>query len=216
MVDVKVYSGGSVRTEQIDGSAFGERVLGRTIKDAIVMYEANRRAGTAMARTRGEVSGPNNKLWRQKHTGRARMGTTKSPLWRGGGRIFPPHPRDYSYHLPQKARRVALRSAVLSKLRDGEVALAEGWPAEAPSTKSAVAILRALGMAGSALVVTEELDRNLHLSLRNVPNVDVRPVADLNAYDVLRRRHMVLTRGAMDRLQQRLAIAAAAAAAAEE
>ena len=111
MVEVKVYSGGSVDTRQVDESLFGERVLSRTVKDAVVMYEANSRAGTASTKTRGEVKGVNKKLWKQKHTGRARMGTTKAPQWRGGGVAFGPKPRDYSYHMPKKARRAALRSS---------------------------------------------------------------------------------------------------------
>ena len=107
MVKVKKYSGGSVQSTEVDESLFGDRVLGRTLKDAVVMYEANSRAGTVKTKTRGEVKGPNQKLWRQKHTGRARMGTRKSPLWRGGGTVFGPRPRDYSYHMPRKARQVA-------------------------------------------------------------------------------------------------------------
>ena len=200
MVEVRVYSGGSVSTQAVDDSAFGDRVLGRTLKDAAIMYEANRRAGTAKTRTRGEVAGPNRKLWKQKHTGRARMGTTKAPHWRGGGNAFGPRPRDYSYHMPLKARRVALRTALLSKFRDGEVAMADGWPTEAPSTKQAASVLRALGLERSVLVVTAEHDRNVYLSLRNLPYGDVCPVSDLNAHQVLLRRHMVLAPGAFDKL----------------
>ncbi len=205
MVEVKVFSGGSLGTRDVDAAALGERVLHRTLKDAVVMYEANRRAGTAKTKTRSEVAGPNRKMWRQKHTGRARMGTKKAPHWRGGGVAFGPRPRDYSYQMPKKARRAALRSALLSKFRDGEVAIADGWPAEAPSTKAAMAVLNALEMARSVLVVTDGVDRNLYLSLRNVPYADVCPVSDLNAHQVLLRRHMVLTPAAMDALTAQLA-----------
>jgi large subunit ribosomal protein L4 len=204
MVKVKVYSGGKVSTKTVDEAAFGSKVLGRTLKDAVVMYEANARQGTAKAKTRGEVRGPNKKLWKQKHTGRARMGTKKSGIWRGGGTIFGPVPRDYSYHMPKTARRVALRNAVFTKFRDGEVVIADGWPADAPNTKTAHSILATLGVTRSALVVTAEHDRNLYLSLRNVPHVDVRPAAELNARDVLLRRHMVLTPAAFEQLSQRL------------
>jgi len=206
MVEVKVYSGGSVATRAVDENLFGDRILKRTLKDAVVMYEANTRTGTAKARTRGEVSGPNNKLWKQKHTGRARMGTKKSPLWRGGGVIFGPRPRDYSYQMPRKARRAALRTALLSKFRDGEVAVAEGWPTDQPSTKAAMAILKALELDGhGVLVVTEAHDAVLYRSLRNVPRVDVRPLSDLNAHDVLLRRHMVITPGALTKLEEQMA-----------
>ena len=202
MVKVKLYSGGSVKSTEVDESLFGDRVLGRTLKDAVVMYEANARAGTAKTKTRGEVKGPNKKLWRQKHTGRARMGTKKSPLWRGGGTVFGPRPRDYSYHMPKKARQVALRNAVFTKFRDGEVAVVDGMPGDKPSTAQATSILRSLGMERSVLVVLEFPDRNVHLSLRNVPGVDVIPVSDLNTRAVLLRRHMVLTTGALEVLKR--------------
>ena len=204
MVEVKVYSGGSVSTKEVDVSRFGERVLGRTLKDAVVMYEANRRQGNAKAKSRGEVAGPNSKLWKQKKTGRARMGSKKVSQWRGGGAAFGPRPRDYFYQMPTKARRVALRNAIYSKFKDGEVALADGWPEGQPSTKQAVAVLSALGLDRSVLVVTEGLDQNLHLSLRNVPQVDVAPLSDLNAHSVLLRRHMVLTPGALAQLEARM------------
>lgn len=205
MVEVKVYKSGSVSAQQVDAGVFGERVLGRTLKDAVVMYEANRRQGTHKTKTRSEVKGPNSKLWKQKHTGRARMGTRKSPIWRGGGIVFGPRPRDYSYALPKKVRRLALRNALFTKFQDGEVAVADGFPTDKPSTKQAVQVLAALGMDKSALVVTDGIDRNLYLSLRNVPYVDVAPVSDLNAHQVLLRHNLVLTPAAMDALQKRMA-----------
>jgi large subunit ribosomal protein L4 len=204
MTDMKVFKDGKVESQAVDPSLFGERVLGRTLKDAVVMYEANVRAGTAKAKTRGEVAGPNKKLWKQKHTGRARMGSKKVSHWRGGGVVFGPQPRDYSYQMPKRARRVALRNAVFTKFSDAEVSIASGWPTEAPSTKAAVAILSALGAERSTLVVTHEPDQVLVKSLRNVPHVDVRPVADLNAHQVLLRRNMVLTPQAFEALKERL------------
>ena len=205
MVEVKVLEGGSLKSAQVDASAFGSRVLGRTLKDAVVMYEANVRAGTVQAKTRTMVRGGNKKLWKQKHTGRARMGTTKSPLWRGGGRIHPPEPRDHAYSMPKQARRAALRNAIFTKFRDGEVGVAAGWPAEKPNTKSAFGILGKLGMARSATVVTSAVERNLVLSLRNVPLVDVRTLDDLNARQVLLRRYLVLTPEALDAVQRKYA-----------
>ena len=169
------------------------------------MYEANARQGTVRAKTRAMVKGPNHKMWPQKHTGRARMGSAKSPLWRGGGRIHPPEPRDHSYHMPKQARRAALRNAIFTKFRDQEVAIADGCPSDAPNTKSAVAILRQLGMGGSATVVTTGVDRTLCKSLRNVPLVDVRTLDDLNARQVLLRRYLVLTPAAFEALEQRFA-----------
>lgn len=205
MVEVKILQGGAVATKNVDAAAFGTKVLGRTLKDAVVMYEDNMRQGTVQARTRAMVRGPNKKLWPQKHTGRARMGTPKSPLWRGGGRIHPPEPRDHRYAMPKQARRAALRNAIFTKFRDSEVAIADGWPTGKPSTKSAIAVLDKLGMRGSATVVTTEVDRNLYLSLRNVPLVDVSTLADLNARQVLLRRYLVLTPAAFEQLEQRFA-----------
>ena len=205
MVEVKVLQGGSVATKDVDVGVFGAKVLGRTLKDAVVMYEANRRQGTVAAKTRAMVRGGIKKLWKQKHTGRARMGTTKSPIWRGGGRIHPPAPRDHSYSMPKKARRVALRNAIFTKFRDGEVAIADGWPTDTPNTKSAFAILTQLGMGRSATVVTDGADGNLYKSLRNVPLVDVSRLDDLNARQVLLRRFLVLTPAAYESLERRFA-----------
>jgi large subunit ribosomal protein L4 len=216
MAEVKTYSAdGSVGQTHVDLALFGDKVLGRTLKDAVVMYEANFRAGTAKAKTRGEVAGPNKKLWKQKHTGRARMGSKKVSHWRGGGVAFPPLPRDHSFQMPKKARRVALRNALFTKFRDGEVSIADGWPTDAPSTKQAVAILAKLGTPASTLVVTAQHDPVVYKSLRNVPHVDVVPVAELNAHGVLLRRHMVLTPKAFEALKDRLSPPAAATAAGE-
>lgn len=204
MAEVKVYKGGSLASQDVDASVFGDKVLARTLKDAVVMYEANLRQGTAKTKTRSEVAGPNKKLWKQKHTGRARMGSKKVPHWRGGGTAFGPKPRDYAYHMPKKARRAALRNAIFTKFRDGEVCVADGWPSDAPSTKVAYQILHALGVQQSALVVTAEHDPVLYKSLRNVPHVSVRPVAELNAREVLVRRHLVLTPAALEQMQARI------------
>jgi large subunit ribosomal protein L4 len=203
MAEVKILRGGSVQKAEVDASLFGTRVLGRTLKDAVVMYEANARAGTHKTKTRAEVRGPNHKLYPQKHTGRARMGTDKSPLWRGGGITMGPRPRDYSYAMPVKARRAAVRNAIFTKFRDGEVAVVDGLPQGKPSTKAACAVLEQVGMARGTTVVTHETDRVLYLSLRNVPLVDVCTVADLNARQVLLRRWMVLTPAAMEAMKQR-------------
>ncbi len=209
MVELKVYDKGSVKSTDVDASLFGSRVLGRTLKDAVVMYEANLRQGTAQALTRAMVRGGNKKLWPQKHTGRARMGTTKSPLWKGGGRTHPPAPLDHSFQMPKKARRVALRNALFTKFQDGEAAVADGWPTDKPSTKAAHGILGKLGMERSTTVVTDKADRNLWLSLRNVPLVDVFTVDDLNARQVLLRRWLVMTPAALEAIKQRFGTGAA-------
>lgn len=210
MAEVKILQGGAVKKTEVDASLFGTRVLGRTLKDAVVMYEANARAGTHKAKTRAEVRGPNHKLYPQKHTGRARMGTDKSPLWRGGGITMGPRPRDYSYAMPVNARRAAVRNAIFTKFRDGEVAVVDALPKGKPSTKAAFATLSQIGMQRSTTVVTHETDRAVYLSLRNVPLVDVCTVADLNARQVLLRRWMVVTPAALEAMKQRFGRAAKA------
>ncbi|MBI4603092.1 MAG: 50S ribosomal protein L4 [Planctomycetes bacterium] len=170
------------------------------LKEAVVMYEANRRVGTHATKTRSEVAGSTRKPWKQKGTGRARAGSRKSPLWRGGGIIFGPHPRDYSYAINRKQRRLALRAALHAKFRDGQVVVLDGLRLEAPKTKVVQAALKALGVQGSCLIGTGSSDRNLHLSARNIPGVSVSPLKDFNALEVLKARRIVLTREAFDEL----------------
>ncbi|HRV80621.1 MAG TPA: 50S ribosomal protein L4, partial [Planctomycetota bacterium] len=143
-MQVKSYKAGNVGEVEFDTTAFGEQVLYRTLKDAVVMYQANKRQGTAATRGRSVVRGSNKKPYKQKHTGRARAGDRKSPIWRGGGTVFGPHPRDFSYHMPIKARRVALRSALAGKLADGEVVIADLSGFGSPSSKDARRILATL------------------------------------------------------------------------
>ncbi len=174
------------------------RVRYPLLKEAAVMYMANRRVGSHETKTRGQVAGSNKKPWKQKGTGRARAGSRKSPLWRGGGTIFGPHARDYSYAINRKQRRLALRSAMYSKFRDGQVIVLEGLHADAPRTKPIAAALKAIGVSGSCLLGTGTHDKNLYLSARNIPGVLVSRVLDFNALDVLKARTVVLTRNAFD------------------
>ena len=133
---VKSYKAGSVGEVELDVAPFGEKVLYRTLKDAVVMHMANQRQGTASTKGRSEVKGTNKKPYKQKHTGRARAGDVKSPIWRGGGTVFGPKPRDYSYHMPTKARRVALRTALAGKIADGELVIADLGDWAEPSSRS--------------------------------------------------------------------------------
>ena len=170
----------------------------------IVMYQANRRVGTHSTKTRAEVKGAMQKPWRQKGTGRARSGSRKSPIWRGGGVVFGPKPRDYSYSMPRKALRAALRSALLGKLRDGEVAILEGAQMDAPKTKVMAGVLKGIEGSGTTLFVLPEHDANLFKSTRNIARTEVRVEADLNAYDVVRHDRLVFTRDGFDRLVERV------------
>ena len=181
-------------------SVLDTRVRYGLLKEAAVMYEARKRVGTHSTKRRGEVAGSNRKPWRQKGTGRARAGSRKSPLWRGGGIIFGPHPRDYSYSLNRKQLRLAVRSALRSKFQDGEVLVLDGLKLEGPKTKPLAKALLAAGVEGACLIGTSGHDKTLVLSARNIPGVIVSPVSEFNALDVLRARRVVLTREAFDSL----------------
>ncbi len=205
-MQVKSYKAGSVGQVEIDDARFGGKVLYRTLKDAVVMYQANKRQGTVNTRGRSEVQGTNKKPYRQKHTGRARAGDRKSPIWRGGGTVFGPKPRDYSYHMPAKARRVALRSAVAGKLADDELVLADLGEFPQPSAKSARKILADLGSPRRALVLIAERNDNLWKSFRNFPRVNVRTAAEVCALDVVNGGVVIAEGAAMDQLAQRVGV----------
>jgi large subunit ribosomal protein L4 len=169
--------------------------------------------GTHSTKGRSEVWYTNKKPWRQKGTGRARAGTRRSPLWRGGGITFGPKPRDYSYSLPKKMKVRALRSALFAKFRDGEVIVVDGLKVEAPRTKHLVAILKKVGATGRCLIGTSgpEQDRNLVLSARNIPGVQCVPIQDFNTLDVLTAKTVILTREALARILEAGSPAKAAA-----
>jgi large subunit ribosomal protein L4 len=184
----------------LDPGRLDRRVRHALLKEAAVMYAANKRVGTHETKTRGQVRGSTRKPWKQKGTGRARAGTRKSPLWRGGGVVFGPHPRDYSYQINRKQKRLALRSALLGKFRDGQVIVIDGLAADSPKTKPVARVLGALGVKGSCLIGTARPEKNLVLAARNIPGVVVSAVKDLNALDVLNARTVLLTREAFDAL----------------
>ena len=204
-MQVKSYKAGTVGQVEFDESAFGEKVLYRTLKDAVVMYHANKRQGTVKTKGRSEVKGSNKKPYKQKHTGRARAGDRKSPIWRGGGTVFGPRPRDYSYHMPVKARRVALRTALAGKLADGEVVIAELGSFAQPSAKAARKVLADLGSPRRAVIVTPERDDALYKSFRNFPGVIVRTADELCAMDVVAGGLIVADGKALETVGQRVA-----------
>jgi large subunit ribosomal protein L4 len=178
------------------------------LRDAVIMYEANRRQGTVQTKERHYVSGSTKKMFKQKHTGNARHGDGKAPHFRGGGVAFGPHPRDWSYAMPRKALRKALAVALARKMADDEVVVVRGLSLEKPSTKAYVAFL-AKAEAGHAplLVTTGPADRNVLLSSRNVPGARVLPASDVNARDVAACTRLLLEDGAWDALVARIGAA---------
>jgi len=205
-MQVKSYKAGSVGTVDYDAGAFGEKVLYRTLKDAVVMHQANQRQGTAKVKGRSEIKGSQKKPYRQKHTGRARAGSVKSPIWRGGGTVFGPQPRDYSYHMPKKARRIALRTALLGKLQDDEVVIAELGDFPAPSAKAARKILADIGSPRRTLVVLAKADENVWKSFRNFPGVEVRVASDVCSFDVVAGGIILAEGPALDAIAARVGI----------
>ena len=177
----------------------------QAVHDTVVAYLARQRMGTACTKTRAEVAGSGKKPWRQKGTGRARVGSIRSPLWRGGGIIFGPRPRDFSKKVNRKTRRLALRKALTERIKAGDVLVVDELKLDSPKTKGMVAVLERLGLeADTVLIVATQADTNLRLATRNLPLVDLMDAADLNTYQVLRPDKLLFTRGAFEHVQARL------------
>src|SRR5437899_2522639 len=165
---------------------------------AVQSQLAARRTGTASTKTKGFVSGGGKKPWKQKGTGRARAGSIRSPLWPGGGTIFGPHPRDYAYAMPKRARKTALRSMLAQKLRENRLTIVDDIALPETKTKHFVELLRGLGIEDSVLIVIADANPQIELAGRNVPDAKVLRAAGLNVYDLLRYHHLVLTRAALE------------------
>jgi len=201
MASLPVYdrTGAEVDTYQIDPATLAPRINKQLLHDAVVMYQANRRQGSAKTKSRGEICGTSQKMYRQKGTGRARAGSRRSGVRRGGGHIFAKRPKDWSYRLPKKALRLATRMAVASKIADDQVTLINELQFAEPKTAEMAAILKALRIDGqSLLVAVDAYDVNVYKSVRNLADVSVTPVAELNALSVLCPRRLLMTRKALD------------------
>lgn len=187
-------------------SIFAEPLWEHLLYEVVKMQLANRRAGTAATKTKGKVKGGGRKPWRQKGTGRARAGSIRSPLWVGGGTIFGPQPRSYSYRLPRRARQTALRSALSLKRQEGHLLVVDKLELPAIKTRRVVELLRQLAVEEeSVLIVIPEKDERIERAARNLPRVKVLRAEGLNVYDLLHYRYLLLTQGAVDRLAVRLA-----------
>jgi large subunit ribosomal protein L4 len=188
----------------LNEAIFGAKTRPHLLHQAVVMQLANRRAGSAATKTKGFVSGGGKKPWRQKGTGRARAGSIRSPIWVGGGTTFGPQPRDYSYRMPRTARREALLSALSLKNREGKIIVVDKFELDEIKTKLMIKALAELKV-DNALVVIAQSDVKIERSARNLPKVKVLRVEGLNVYDLLRYEHLILTEGALKRLEERLA-----------
>lgn len=181
---------------------FSTEVRPYLIHSAVVNQLANRRAGTACTKTKGLVSGGGAKPWKQKGTGRARSGSSRSPLWRHGGTVFGPVPRDYSYALPKKAKRAALVDAIASKLADSRMILVENLNFAEPKTKLMTDMLGTLGVQETALVLIKAENKNLTLAARNIPSVKVLRMDNINVYDLLKYRYLITTQDVLNAMQE--------------
>jgi large subunit ribosomal protein L4 len=188
----------------LPAEVFGVAVRPHLLHEAVRMQRANRRAGTHATKTRHFVRGGGKKPWRQKGTGRARSGSSRSPIWVGGATAFGPEPRDYSYRMPSSARKAALRSALATKLSEGKLLVLDKIALEAPKTKLLAQLLDTLE-APSALIVTGSAEEGLQRAARNLPLVKVLRSEGANVYDILRYERLILTRDAVEALQRRLA-----------
>ena len=206
MPTVKVRN---LKNEEVGDLELSEAVFGVELNEALIhaavkSYLAGARQGTVGTKTRGDVSGSGRKLWKQKGTGRARIASIRSPLWKGGGNVHGPQARDWSQPLPKKMRRGALRSALSERLREGNVVVVEELVFGQPKTKEFVGALAALGLEGKTLVVDTIDNDNLLLASRNVKTAKVVGAAGVNIYDVLYHEKLVLTRSAAEALQAQL------------
>ena len=191
-----------VGTVEVNDNLFGVPMNRALVHQALVMYELNKRQGTHSTKTRAQVSGGGRKPWPQKHTGRARQGSNRSPQWRHGGVVFGPHPRSYRRDMPKRMRHRALQCVLSDKLRQDKLYVVDALPVEAPSTKTMIEVLGNLGIEVSTLIVTEETNYNLVLSAHNLKGVWTLPVSLINAEQLLKRDSLIMTLDAVRRAEE--------------
>jgi large subunit ribosomal protein L4 len=206
MPTVKVRN---LKNEEVGEVELSDAVFGAPLNEALIHaavrnFMANARQGTSATKTRGDVSGAGRKLWKQKGTGRARIASLRSPLWKGGGNVHGPQPRDWSYNMPKKMRHGALRSALSERVREGKVVLVDGWSIEKPKTKEFVGALKQLGYEGKTLIVDSLDNENLLLSTRNVQSTKVVNSFGLNIYDLLYHDSLIISEAAVKEIEDLL------------
>jgi len=198
-------NGSQVGDIELNEAVFGIEPNQHVLFEAIVMQRASLRQGTHKTKVRSEVAGGGRKPWRQKGTGRARQGSIRSPQWRGGGTVFGPTPRSYSYKLPKKVRRLAIKSALSSKVLEENILVLENLTFEAPKTKEFKSVLGGLSVEKKALIVTADLDENVALSARNIPGVTVVTADGINVLDVVNHDKLIMTKAAVEKVEEVLA-----------
>ena len=204
MANVSVYNmeGKEVGTIELNDSVFGVKVNEHLVHMAVVQQLANKRQGTQKAKTRSEVRGGGRKPWRQKGTGHARQGSIRAPQWKGGGVVFAPVPRDYSFKLNKKEKRAALKSVLTDKVQNGNLVVVDELKFDEIKTKNFVAVLKNLNVTSKALVVLGEGDRNAALSARNIPTVKTSLTNTINVYDILNAKKLVVTKDVVKAIEE--------------
>ncbi len=204
MANVSVYNmeGKEVGTIELSDAVFGAPINEHLIHLAVVQQLANNRQGTQKAKTRGEVSGGGRKPWRQKGTGHARQGSTRAPQWTGGGVVFAPVPRDYSFKMNKKEKRAALKGALTDRVQNGKLIVVDELKFDEVKTKSFVKVMGNLGIEKKALVVIADHDMNVILSARNIPTVKTAMTNEINVYDILNAQTLVLTKDAVAKIEE--------------
>jgi len=190
---------------ELNESVFGIEPNNHVLFEAVVMQRASLRQGTHKTKIRSEVAGGGRKPWRQKGTGRARQGSIRSPQWRGGGTVFGPVPRSYSYKLPKKVRRLAIKSALSAKVLEENILVLQSLAFDAPKTKEFKTVLGNLSVEKKALIVTADLDENVALSARNIPGVTVVTATGITVLDVLNHDKLIMTKAAVEKVEEVLA-----------
>jgi large subunit ribosomal protein L4 len=203
-IDVVNSSNQKVGAIDVSDEVFGGRINGGLIWESVVHANAAERRGTHKTKNRANVSGSGKKPWRQKGTGRARVGEIRNPLWRKGGTVFGPQPRSYDFKIPKKVEIGALRAALAEKIRDGRLVVVETLAATEIKTKAAAAMLKALGVDGKAVLIDVTPDEKLSRSVQNMPGIALRASGRVSARDVVSADRVVATRGAIEKLQEAL------------
>jgi large subunit ribosomal protein L4 len=204
-VDILNQKGEKVGDIDLDDKIFAAQINEGLVQKVVVWQLAKRRKGTASTKTRKDIRGGGKKPWRQKGTGRARAGTSTSPVWTGGGTVFGPHPRSYAFSIPKKARKAAMRSALSSKMAENKITVLDKIELDEPKTKLFYQVYEDMGFKGEkALFITADKDDKLYLSSRNIYGVQVMPVEGLNVYDMLKFDKLILLADAAPRIQERL------------
>ncbi|MFB7141166.1 MULTISPECIES: 50S ribosomal protein L4 [unclassified Bacillus (in: firmicutes)] len=195
-------TGAQVGEIELADAVFGIAPNEHVLFDAVMMQRASLRQGTHKVKTRSEVRGGGRKPWRQKGTGRARQGSIRSPQWRGGGIVFGPAPRSYSYKLPKKVRRLAIKSALSTKVLEQSMLVLEDLALNAPKTKDMVTVLQGLSVQKKVLIVTADLNENVALSARNLPGITVLAANEVNVIDVLHHDTLIMTKAAVQKVEE--------------